>query len=47
MKLSVIIPTYNCEEYIRHGIESVLGQLRDDCERILMVTISHSWIVMI
>jgi|GEM_PF-349702 len=36
MKLSVIIPTYNCEEYIRYGIESVLGQLRDDCELILV-----------
>ena len=34
--LSIIIPTYNCEEFIDEGITSVLSQLPDNCELILV-----------
>lgn len=33
--LSIIIPTYNCAEYINEGIHSVLDQLSANCELIL------------
>ncbi len=34
--LSIIIPTYNCEEFIDEGIISILSQLPDNCELILV-----------
>ena len=34
--LSIIIPTYNCEGFIHEGIESVLRQLSDDQELIIV-----------
>ncbi len=36
MRLSIIVPTYNCEAYLEEGIRSVLGQLPEDCELILV-----------
>ncbi|SHJ51446.1 glycosyltransferase family 2 protein [Hespellia stercorisuis] len=35
-KISVIVPVYNCEKYIEHGIKSVLGQTYTDWELILV-----------
>ena len=35
IRLSVIIPTYNCRDYLDEGLRSVLGQLPADCELIL------------
>ena len=34
--LSIIIPTYNCEEFVHEGIESNLRQLPDDYELIIV-----------
>ncbi len=34
--LSIIIPTYNCEAFLQEGIESVLQQLPEDCELIIV-----------
>ncbi len=34
-RLSVIVPTYMCEEYLQECVGSVLSQLPDDCELIL------------
>lgn len=34
--LSIIIPTYNCEEFIDEGITSILSQLPTNCELILV-----------
>lgn len=36
MKLSVIIPAYHCKNYIRECIASVLCQLPEDCEMIIV-----------
>ena len=36
MKLSVIIPAYHCKNYIRECITSVLCQLPEDCEMIIV-----------
>lgn len=36
MKYSLIIPAYNCESFIEDGLNSVLPQLREDCELILV-----------
>ena len=36
MKLSVIVPVYNAEEYLRECVESILGQTMDDLELILI-----------
>lgn len=36
MKLSIIIPTYNVEDYIEECLRSVLPQLTDDCELIIV-----------
>ena len=34
--LSIIIPTYNCEQFVSEGIDSVLSQLPENCELILV-----------
>ena len=34
--LSIIIPTYNCEHFVSEGIDSVLSQLPENCELILV-----------
>ena len=34
--LSIIVPTYNCEEFIEEGIASITSQLPDTCELILV-----------
>ena len=34
--LSIIIPTYNCEEFVHEGIEAVLRQLPEDYELIIV-----------
>lgn len=34
--LSIIVPTYNCEEFVHEGIESILQQLPDDYELIIV-----------
>lgn len=34
-RLSIIVPTYTCEEYLQECVDSVLSQLPDDCELIL------------
>lgn len=34
--LSLIIPTYNCEEYLRETVDSVFSQMPDNCELILV-----------
>lgn len=34
--ISLIIPTYNCEEYLRETADSVLSQLPENCELILV-----------
>ena len=34
--LSIIVPTYNCEEYIEEGVASITSQLPDTCELILV-----------
>ena len=34
--LSVILPAYNCESYLTQTLESVLSQLTDDCELIVV-----------
>lgn len=36
MKLSIIIPTYNVEEYIDECLQSLLPQLNDECELIIV-----------
>ena len=36
MKLSVIIPVYNAEKYLRKCVDSVLGQTENDLEIILV-----------
>jgi glycosyltransferase involved in cell wall biosynthesis len=36
MKLSIIIPTYNVEEYIDECLRSLLPQLNDECELIII-----------
>jgi glycosyltransferase involved in cell wall biosynthesis len=36
MKLSIIIPTYNIENYIGECLDSLLPQLTDDCELIVI-----------
>ena len=36
MKLSVIIPVYNAEKYLRECVDSVLGQTENDLEIILV-----------
>ena len=35
IRLSVIIPTYNCREYLGECLQSVLRQLPPDCELII------------
>lgn len=35
-RLSFIIPTYNCEEFIDETVGSVISQLPDDCELVLV-----------
>lgn len=35
-RLSIIIPTYNCAEYLEQTLQSVLSQLRTDCELIVV-----------
>ena len=40
MKFSVIIPVYNGWEYLREGVDSVLGQTGADFE-ILLVDVAH------
>ena len=34
--LSIIIPTYNCEAYLSECLDSVLSQLPEDCELIVV-----------
>ena len=34
-RLSVIVPTYQCEDFLQECVDSVLSQLPDDCELIL------------
>ena len=34
--LSIIVPAFHCQEYLREGLDSVLGQLPDDCELIVV-----------
>ena len=34
--LSIIVPTFNCEDYIEEGITSILSQLPDFFELILV-----------
>ena len=36
MKLSIIIPTYNVKDYIDECLESLLPQLTDECELIIV-----------
>jgi glycosyltransferase involved in cell wall biosynthesis len=36
MKLSIIIPTYNVEQYIDECLESILPQLNEQCELIIV-----------
>ncbi len=36
MKLSIIVPTYNCRDYIEECIDSILDQLNDDDELIVV-----------
>lgn len=36
MKLSIIIPTYNVEEYIEECLKSILPQLTDECQLIII-----------
>lgn len=36
MKFSIIMPTYNCEKYVKIAIESVLAQTYDDFELIIV-----------
>ena len=36
MKLSIIIPTYNVEKYIDECLTSLLPQLTDECELIII-----------
>ena len=36
MFLSIIIPVYNVEKYLEKCVESILGQVEDDCEIILV-----------
>lgn len=36
MKYSVIIPVYNCEQYIEQSIQSVLNQRREDVELVIV-----------
>ena len=35
-KISFIIPVYNVEKYLNECVDSILGQLTDDCEIILV-----------
>ena len=35
-RLSLIIPSYNCAEYLDETLMSVLSQLPDDCELIVV-----------
>jgi Glycosyltransferases involved in cell wall biogenesis len=34
--LSIIIPTFNCKEFLEEGMQSVLTQLPDECELIMV-----------
>ena len=36
MDLSIIVPTYNCREYLDEGLDSIISQLRKDCELIVV-----------
>lgn len=36
MKLSIIIPVYNCEKYIKECLKSVIHQITEDCELIII-----------
>lgn len=36
MRLSIIVPTYNCEKVIRRCIESIIGQVFQDWELLVM-----------
>ena len=36
MLLSLIIPTYNCREYLYEGLDSVISQIPDNCELIVV-----------
>ena len=35
IRLSVIVPTYNCRDYLDECMQSILGQLPSDCELII------------
>ena len=36
IRLSVIIPTYNCRKYLKECLHSILLQLPSDCELIVV-----------
>ena len=36
VRLSVIIPAFNCREYLDEGLQSILCQLPSDCELIVV-----------
>ena len=41
MKFSIVIPIYNVEKYIRECLDSIVIQLKEDIE-IILVCILHS-----
>ena len=34
--LSIIVPTYNCEAYLEEGLDSILSQMPEDYELIIV-----------
>ena len=36
MFLSIIVPTYNCMNYLHEGLDSIISQLPDNCELIIV-----------
>ena len=36
MLLSIIVPTYHCAPYLQECLDSILNQLPEDCELIIV-----------